>query len=456
MIDVLLVEDDAPSREALSMWMRDHGAEPREACDYGEGVEQIRAAVPALGILDIDLPGGSGLDLLRKVSPRDRSRFIVVSGVATQDLVIEAFRLGAYDFLTKPLEFERLDRALNEAAESQSLRTGRPSAAASDRKPHRQLIGDSEPMRTVSDRIAAFAGTEEPVLITGSTGTGKELVAQQIHVLSSRARHPLVAVNCGALPSTLVDSELFGHERGAFTGADKRRAGVFEQANGGTLFLDEVTEMPLETQVKLLRVLETSTFTRLGGSTPIDVDVRIIAATNRDPKREVARHRLRSDLYYRLAVLAISLPPLAERDGDVELLARAFLEDLVNARAEGLPTVTFADSALAALASHSWPGNVRELRNAMRRAFVLASTSGDPAPQITTEHLGLTHRSTTASPRSELTPGMSIADAERQLIELTLKHVDGDKQEAARILGVSLKTLYARLKIYRAADGKSA
>src|SRR6185436_5133354 len=307
------------------------------------------------------------------------------------------------------------------------------------------IVGISTAMRNVYEAIGRVAPTSEPVLLIGLTGTGKELAAAMIHRLSGRARGPFIALNCGAVSATLIESELFGHERGSFTGADRQRKGVFEQAQGGTLFLDEITEMAPNLQVRLLRVLETGVLTRVGGSIAVRFDVRIVAATNRDPDAAVEAGALREDLLYRLSVFPLWLPSLKERGDDVELLAQHSLLQLNN---ENGTSQRFSEPALARLRECQWPGNVRELRNVVRRASIMAGEIIDIGD------LGL------GGPRLAplmdgsaivIRPGTSIQDAEKRLIEATLLHVNGDKRSASNLLGISLKTLYTRLGLYAAA-----
>jgi DNA-binding NtrC family response regulator len=309
------------------------------------------------------------------------------------------------------------------------------------------MIGISERMQRVYDLITRAAPTEVTVLVTGESGTGKELVAQTIHQLSRRRLAPFLAINCGAVSATLVESELFGHERGSFTGAMQRHRGHFERATGGTLFLDEVTEMPMELQVKLLRVLETRNVLRVGGSTPVEVDVRVIAATNRVPAESVSEGKLREDLYYRLSVFPIALPPLRDRDEDLELLTRRFLAQL--AEEHGTPK-HLTTEVIARFERYGWPGNVRELKNVIERAYILADdqieASHIPA-DVGVPEVELPEQS--AAP--PLKVGTSLADAERRLIMATLTHFAGDKRRAAETLGISLKTLYNRLNSYRGA-----
>jgi DNA-binding NtrC family response regulator len=297
-------------------------------------------------------------------------------------------------------------------------------------------------MATLFRRIRQVASSDATVFLSGETGTGKELVARALHELSQRRQAPFVALNCGAMSATLIESELFGHEQGSFTGADRRHHGVFAQADGGTLLLDEITEMDLAMQVRLLRVLETRTFHRIGGERPVHADVRLIAAANRDPLAAIRAGRLREDLYYRLMVFPIRVPPLRERGDDIEQLAQHFL---AAHNRQAVTAKAFAPSALARLRSHPWPGNVRELRHLVHRLFLTADGDIDA---VELDVAAAAPGDPTAVP---VTIGMSLATAERHLIGATLSHCGGKKGEAARVLGISLKTLYARLGVYAAA-----
>jgi len=311
------------------------------------------------------------------------------------------------------------------------------------------MVGRSKPMLDLYDLIARVAPTEATVLITGESGTGKELVAQTLHALSPRKGEVLLPVNCGAISPTLIESELFGHERGSFTGAEKQRKGYFERADGGTLFLDEISEMPNDLQVKLLRVLETGTVVRVGGAEPTRVNVRVLAATHQDPEEAIRAGRLREDLFYRLNVFPIHVPPLRSRGDDIELLAEHFLAEL-NRGVES--PKRWARSALQRLRQHAWTGNVRELKNAVHRAFILGDEEitadavpiGGPAPAAVGE-----------SPSITLKVGCTIADAERKLLLATLEACGGDKRRTAEVLGISLKTLYNRLNVYSASGALS-
>jgi len=302
------------------------------------------------------------------------------------------------------------------------------------------LVGESDSSRRIYELITRVAPTDSTVFITGETGVGKELVARQLHAMSTRAECPFIPINCGAVPGTLFESELFGHEKGSFTDASRRRDGILRQANHGTLFLDEVTEMPLELQVKLLRVLESGSFTPVGGDHPAQVDLRIVAATNRDPVQAVEEGRLRADLLYRLNVFPIEVPPLRDRIDDIEPLARHLLESINDVSGS---SKQLSDAAIERLLAHPWNGNARELRNVIERAAIL---SGE---RIETEDLSLTDGTGTyCRPSIRVAVGTSIEDVERQLILATLEHVQGKKRSAASLLGISLKTLYTRLKSY--------
>jgi len=318
------------------------------------------------------------------------------------------------------------------------------TGAATQRAPQ-ALIGESLAMQEVVRLIERVAPTEASVLITGESGCGKELVAQMIHARSERAAGPFIAINCGAIPAGLIEAELFGYEKGSFTGAGRAHAGVFERAEGGTLLLDEITEMPLDMQTRLLRVLETRTLYRVGGSTQVTTAVRVIAATNRCPVTAVRNGQLREDILYRLAVFPVAVPPLRDRGDDVELLADHFLAELN--RAAGTHK-RFSESARASLLAHSWPGNVRELRNSVERAFILADTTLEPEPLLVNSTTEAAQPSSFDRTRLEIRVGSRIDDVERSLIEATLAYFEGNKRRAAETLGCSLKTLYNKLNSY--------
>jgi len=450
-LHALIVDDDANFRSSLAALVAREGFEASEAGSLAAAREGLRERAADVALVDLKLPDGNGLELLHgedaAVSPDD-VEFVVITGNATVDSAVDALRDGAADYLTKPVDRARLKTVLANVARTRELKQEVQDLRRELRELGRfgPMIGRSKSMQEVYDLVARVAPTEATVLITGESGTGKELVAETLHRLSRRRGRPFLAVNCGAMSPTLIESELFGHEKGSFTGADRRRKGYFEQAAGGTLLLDEITEMPVELQVKLLRVLETGRLLRVGGTENVEVDVRVVAASNRSPEEAVSDGSLREDLFYRLNVFPIGLPPLREREGDVELLAESFLEELN--QAEGAQK-RWSRAAVRRLRSLPWTGNVRELKNAVHRAFILSDeeivadtlpdegASPGPAPDQGGREL-------------RVAVGASIAEVERRLILATLEELEGDKRRAAETLGISLKTLYNRLNVYRA------
>jgi DNA-binding NtrC family response regulator len=439
----LVVDDDRYSLDMCSMLVEEHGFEVTTAASLGEARRQLAATRPNLVMLDLRLPDGDGLELVETLKEPPGAHVILMTGHASVDSAVQALRKGATDYLVKPLDIPRVREVLAEVVRVHALQDETATLAAEARAKGRfgPLIGSAPAMQRVYDLIARVAPTEATVLVTGESGTGKELVATAVHQLSRRAERPFVAINCGAISPSLIESELFGHERGSFTGADRSHRGVFERASGGSLLLDEISEMPLELQVRLLRVLETGSVVRVGGDRPIAVDVRVIAATNRDPADAVAAGRLREDLLYRLQVFPISLPPLRDRADDVPALVDFFLSELN--RIEGLEK-RVSQQALARLCAHSWPGNVRELRNVVHRAFIM----GDH--EIGEEALPVELGGTEPGPANGLSfaPGTPLAEMERRAIFAALDHYGLDKRRTAEALGISLKTLYNRLHEY--------
>jgi DNA-binding NtrC family response regulator len=440
MTRILVVDDDAGLRSTFEEVLAELGIDTDHAQSVAQARERLAEGAPDALLVDLMLPDGSGLDLLDAVDPT-ATRVIVVTGHPDVDAAVRALRARVHDFLLKPVDLQRL-RALVQSLQGND---GTPRRnGAREHKPRgaqSALVGESPAMRSVFDAIERVAPTDANVLLVGESGTGKELVAQAIHEASARGAGPFLAINCGALPAELIGSELFGHERGSFTGATRQHKGVFERASGGTLFLDEITEMPAELQSNLLRVLETSTFRRIGGSGDMSCDVRIVAATNRDPEEAVATGGFREDLYFRLTVFPIHLPLLRERPGDIALLAEHILAQLNAGSDSGK---SFAPGAVAMLEHHDWPGNVRELWNVIQRAHILADDAITPAQLDNALSAGRRF----ASAGRRLGVGATIRDVERKLIEDTLEHYDGDKRTAAQVLGISLKTLYNRLKEY--------
>ena len=445
MLHALIVDDDANFVEGFAELVAREGFTTATARGIREAKAEIARRAPDVLLIDVQLPDGSGLELLQEPEAGSPD-VILVTGHASVETAVEALRRGAADYLTKPVDFARVKMVLANVSRTRELKEEIGSLRGELRELGRfgPLIGASSAMQKVYDLIARVAKTEATVLVTGETGTGKELVAQTVHELSRRHREAFLPLNCGAVSPALIESELFGHERGSFTGADRVHRGYFERANRGTLFLDEITEMPIELQVKLLRVLENGTLNRIGGNDPINVDVRVFAASNRDPEAAVGKGKLREDLLYRLNVFPITLPPLRDREDDVDLLADHFL-GLLN-RQEGRQK-KFTPAALQRLREQRWPGNVRELKNVIHRAYILAEDEIEPAC------LPLPGGAAPRPPGAlSISVGMAVAEAQRRLILATLEGYGGDKKKAAEVLGISLKTLYNRLTEYRAAE----
>ena len=443
----LIVEDDEIAREALDELVRDSGFTTATAGTLRDARIQLTRQQADVVLIDLKLPDGTGMDLVADIEDRRATQVVLITGYASVETAVEALRRGASDYLTKPINLERLRAVLSRVPKSGMLRAeiGKMRDELRDSGRFGRLVGRSPAMQRVYDQVARVAPTEATVFLTGESGTGKELVARTVHDLSRRREQPFLAINCGAISPNLIESEMFGHERGSFTGADRMHRGYFEQANGGTLFLDEITEMPLELQVRLLRVLETRQLMRIGTAQPIEIDVRIVAATNRDPRIAVQAGKLRADLFHRLNVFPIEIPPLRSREGDVGLIARALVEE-INAE-QGAHHVISAQT-VALLEKHSWPGNVRELRNYIQRLSILGQLgSSQPEP------LDVERPSNSASPTPSivLPLGTPLSAADRQLIVSTLQYCGGDKKRAAGMLGICVKTLYNRLKEYGSA-----
>ncbi|HET9368710.1 MAG TPA: sigma-54 dependent transcriptional regulator, partial [Vicinamibacterales bacterium] len=404
-------------------------------------------------LLDLKLPDGEGLSLVDALDPVNAPAVVLITGEASLESAVNALRRGVTDYLTKPVDTTRLRSILGQHARSSGLaseiRKMTVEADATNRFGH--IIGVSPAMKEIFRLVSRIAPSSASVLLSGESGTGKEVVARTLHDYSRRRGGPFVAVNCGAIPPTLMESELFGHERGAFTGAERRHRGMFERAHQGTLFLDEITEMPLDLQVKFLRVLESGLVRRLGSEDNDTVDVRVFAATNRNADDAVEKGKLRHDLYYRLKVFHITLPPLRERPEDIEPLVQHFMGQFAEREGE---SKSISPAAVAALARHAWPGNVRELRNVVYSGFVLADK------QITPDVLPLDVRTGVPQPADGDTVvvqvGTPLADAERRIVLATLASLGGNKTRTAETLGISLKTLYARLAEYKGATGSDA
>ena len=445
----VLVVDDEPSRKGLRELLAKWGYLVDEAADGQAALEKARTFLPSVVVSDLVMPGLDGLGLLRAL--QDELPFasvIILTGHATVETAVAALKEGAYDYLTKPLDVPRL-RILIQKALEKAQTTREVTLLRRTLKEvwgYGQLVGASPVMREVFGLLELAAPTSAPVLLSGESGTGKELAARTLHELSPRHRDPFVPVNCAAIPETLLESEIFGHEKGAFTGALERRVGCFELAHGGTIFLDEVAEMTPSTQAKFLRILQDGTLRRLGGKTEVAVDVRVVAATNKDPEKAIRDGALREDLYYRLNVFSISLPPLRERREDIPLLIRAFLDEFDTKYDKRVKAVD--EIVLEILRRHPWPGNVRELRNVIERAVIACA-----ADVIAPAHLpaGLSNVADEGpADLIRLPVGTSLADVEREVILKTLAAVDRNKTRAAELLGISVKTLYNKLNQYGA------
>jgi DNA-binding NtrC family response regulator len=451
---VLVVDDEPSEREGLARLVGQWGYEVETASSGEEALNIIESQHPAVVLTDLVLPEMDGLTLLQKLKETGRPPIVLlITGHASVESAVEAMRHGAFDYLTKPVDTTRLQVLLEKSIEQESLsrEVNFLRHQLRQKGSFGQLVGQSKGMHEVYRWIELAATSTAPVLVYGESGTGKELVARTIHDLSNRRSRPFVAINCAAIPETLIESELFGHERGAFTGATERRLGCFELADGGTLFLDEIAEMDNSTQAKLLRVLQEGSFRRVGGGkAEIQVDVRVIAATNRVPTEAIAAAQLREDLFYRLNVFTIRLPALRERKEDIPLLTRAFIEEFNrqdNRQIRGL-----APEAEKALERYSWPGNVRELRNVIQRAVVLGGT-GLIAAEHLPDNVLRAQEPAKPAPAGSVTP---IREMERELILRALQETNQDKRRAAALLGISLKTLYNKLAKYGIQAVKSA
>jgi len=447
---VLIVEDEENERSGLAELVSSWGYRVETACDGVEGLEKAVQWSPSIVVTDLKMPRMGGMELIGHMADQAQAvAVVVVTAQGTIDSAVQAMRIGAYDYITKPIDTSRLRTILGNAS---ALLGTRAELEATRRRLRDtgslgQLNGASRKMQEIFRLIEMVAPSTASVLITGASGTGKELVARTIHELSSRKDRPFVAINCAAIPETLMESEIFGHEKGAFTGALERRTGCFELAEGGTLLLDEIGEMPVGTQAKLLRVLEDRKFRRLGSKVETRVDVRVLAATNKVPDEAVARGELRSDLYYRLNVFNIHMPPLREHKEDIGGLVELLLTEM--SEKHGRKVGAVSEAVLNQFNSYSWPGNVRELRNTIERAVIVCDSG-----VIETKHLppgfGQAPLRTAANDPDavRLGVGTTVEEAEKMLILKTLEATSNNKTRAAEILGISLKTLHNKLKEY--------
>ncbi|MCA9727764.1 MAG: sigma-54-dependent Fis family transcriptional regulator [Candidatus Eisenbacteria bacterium] len=446
---ILIVDDQKNLLESLKRVLEGFGYQVAVAPDAEKALDLVDEETPDLIIIDLNLPGKSGQELIDELQERNiESTLVVLTGNASIDSAIWATRRGVFDYLEKPVNADRLRSVADRGVERSSLRK---EVAQLRRETMRhgklhQLVGRAPKMQELYRLIDQIAPTNASVLITGESGTGKEVIARTLHRLSPRSQRPFVAINCAAIPETLLESEIFGHEKGAFTGATAARAGCFEQAHEGTLFLDEIGEMPVDLQSKLLRVLEDQKVRRVGGGKEIGVDARVLAATNANVDGLLESGKFREDLYFRLNVFTLEIPPLRDRREDVPVLAEHFLNEFRNEN--DTRCASLSEEAIGTLRGHDWPGNVRELRNAIQRAAILCSEG-----EIQPHHLPPTLRPRGSGPQSDgktvtVQVGTSIAETEKALILATLQACGGKKPEAAEILGISLKTLYTRLHDY--------
>jgi len=450
---ILIVDDDASAREILSMMMQEWGYQPIEARDGEEALRKLEKEPVSVVLSDVIMPKLDGLELLRRMKiVNSKAKLILITAEGTIDLSVQAMKQGALDFLTKPIDFKKLKILLDNVYEEEAemVELDDLDKLLQTEGAFYGFIGRSPVVKSIFRLIHDVASKDAAVLITGESGTGKEVVAKAIHQASPRASAPFIAVNASAIPETLIESEIFGHERGAFTGAVDRRMGCFELATTGTLFLDEIAEMPLNLQPKLLRVLEEGSVRRLGGKDSIPIDVRIIAATNHSPEDAIRDGTLRKDLYYRLSTVQIELPPLAQRKEDIPLLVRHFIELYDQKHQVKIKSISRRTKQI--FMNYSWPGNVRELRNVIERAVIVAKSEWIE-PQDLPPYL--TQTATDQEQMITIKPGTPFSEAEREIILRTLKSVDNNKAEAARVLGVDVKTIRNKLKVYGIADLES-
>jgi two-component system response regulator AtoC len=439
-VKVLIVDDEAIIRDALSDWLNDIGYQVFTAENGHKALDVIEKEKPGIMITDLVMPGMDGIELMKRAKARQPDiEVIIITAYASIPTAITAMKEGAYDYIEKPFCPERAELLVKKLAEHRELIEENLSLRQKleDRYRFENIIAKSSKMQRVIEVIKVVAKSNATVLITGESGTGKELVARAIHSQSDRRSKPFVAVSCAALPESLLESELFGHEKGSFTGAYAQKKGKFEFANGGTLFLDEIGEMSANIQVHLLRVLEEKEFTRVGGNLPIKVNVRVISATNKDLRKAIEKQEFREDLYYRLNVVNIELPPLRERKEDIPLLAEHFLHKFA---AENRKEVTeFSPEVIESLLAYDWPGNIRELENSIERAIILSRDSSITTADLPQENVSLV---------GSASIGKNLKEVEKTHILHVLRETGENYSEAARILGVSRMTLYNKAKEY--------
>lgn len=453
---ILIIDDEEGIRTSLELILSDEGFDVWLAHDAESGLEAAQRRSFDVVLCDVRMPGRSGLEILPDlVDEQPSATVIVMSAHGDFDQALDAVRRGAYDYLAKPFQTDELLLTIRKAEERERLQRENRLLKRElvERRPSRALIAASDPMKEVIELVERAAEYKTTVLITGESGVGKEVVARSVHELSNRRDKPFVAVNCGAIPETLIESELFGHSRGAFTGADREKTGFFREADGGTLFLDEIGELPQSTQVKLLRVLQEEEVQPLGEPKPLKIDVRILAATARDLEHEVAVQRFRADLFYRLNVVRIRVAPLRERPEDIPVLADHLIREL--SRRIGKPVDNIGSDVIDALKRYPWPGNVRELENSLERALILApdriiTPELLPFGEASAPHHGANKNANTApaSDLSALSIKQRTRSLEAELIQKALDSTDGNRTQAARILEISPRALHYKLKEY--------
>lgn len=441
---ILAVDDEPNMRRLLEITLRQAGHQALLAADGREALEILRREGADLVVSDLNMPGMDGIKLLAAMREEGmETPLIIVTAKGEVESAVTAMKLGAADYILRPFDLDTLEIAMTRALSVEKLKTENRFLRAEAERDFGNMVGESAPMQQLQMAIRQVAPEKATVLIAGETGTGKEVTAHSIHRLSPRHENLFVAVNCAAIPAEMMESELFGHERGAFTGAVKERLGKFEVADGGTLFLDEITEMPVALQAKLLRALQEGVIERLGGNRPISVDIRVIAATNRDPQQAVRDGRLREDLYYRLNVFRLDLPPLRERSDDIPKLARHFL---------ARRNVSITDAALEALQGYAWPGNVRELENVLERAAIMAGGSGI-APRHLPADIASAPQAVSAPAATDAAIPTTLPDAiealEKRMIAQAIAQCDGNKSRAARLLDISERSLWYKVGRYK-------
>jgi len=447
MANVLVIDDDNSLRVAIEKILRKEGHWVQSAASGGDGLARLATTPFHVVLTDLKMEGLDGLDVLRAARhAAPLAQIVLITAHGTVEDAVEAMKEGAYDFLVKPVERPQLLATVRRAEERRRLEVENRAlrARVGEEEASPPIVGNSPKIREIRQTISRIAASDTTVLVEGETGTGKEVVARGIHAASGRARGPFVVVNCAALPQTLMEAELFGHERGAFTGAESQRKGRFELADGGTIFLDEVGATQPAAQAKLLRVLQSGEFERLGGAETLHTDVRTIAASNRDLRAAVEEGSFRGDLFYRISVLRVLVPPLRERRQDIPLLAQHFLQ--IYAHKNDKPDLRLSPEALELLQRYSWPGNVRELENAIEAAVVLAQSQAVAEEDLPPNLAAVVETAAQEDKTGLFIPvGTSMADVERRVLERTLDHFGGDKEAAARALGISSRTIYRKL-----------